>query len=154
MNLGWIYPRYVGPRLIIPGGILDGGYVRLATPVSMAISIGTCCSFCCQDDGHHRHQGNHELRLVEHARADCVCEVVVVVGLRGHCQAVYIYRSKNSSICIGVARYAKKTYQMFDKLHIFEDVLRSRQDSMCMDGGLGPWQSYASFIFIHIHINS
>ena len=33
MNLGWIYPRYVGPRLIIPGGILDGGYVRLATPV-------------------------------------------------------------------------------------------------------------------------
>ena len=38
MNLGPIYPgipgipRYVGPRLIIPGGTLDGGYVRFATP--------------------------------------------------------------------------------------------------------------------------
>ena len=32
MNLGPIYPRYVGTRLIIPGGTLDGGYVRFATP--------------------------------------------------------------------------------------------------------------------------
>ena len=120
------------------------------TVVSMVISIGTSCRSCCQDNGHHRHQGNHELRLVEHARADCVCEVVVVVGLRGHCQAVYISRSKNSSICIGVTRYAKKTCHTFDKLHSFEDVLKNRQDSMCMDGGLGPWQSYASFIFMYI----
>ena len=30
LKLGSIYPRYVGPRLIIPGGILDVGYVRLA----------------------------------------------------------------------------------------------------------------------------
>ena len=63
--------------------------------ISMLISMGTCCSFCCQDDGHHRHQGNHELRLVEHARADCVCGVVVV-GLRGHCQAVYIYPDRRT----------------------------------------------------------
>ena len=25
MKLGSVYPRYVGPRLIIPGGILEGG---------------------------------------------------------------------------------------------------------------------------------
>ena len=31
LKLGSIYPRYVGPRLIIPGGKLDGGYVRLDT---------------------------------------------------------------------------------------------------------------------------
>ena len=31
LKLGSIYPRYVGPRLIIPGGTLDGGYVRFAT---------------------------------------------------------------------------------------------------------------------------
>ena len=33
MNLGPISPRYVGPRSNIPGGTLDGGYVRFATPV-------------------------------------------------------------------------------------------------------------------------
>ena len=25
LKLGSIYPRYVGPRLVIPGGTLDGG---------------------------------------------------------------------------------------------------------------------------------
>ena len=29
LNLGPIYPRYVGPRLIIPGGTLDGGMLDL-----------------------------------------------------------------------------------------------------------------------------
>ena len=33
LKLGSIYPRYVGPRSNIPGGTLDGGYVRFATPV-------------------------------------------------------------------------------------------------------------------------
>ena len=39
MNLGPIYPRYVGPRLIIPGGTLDVGYVRFATPGRTEIII-------------------------------------------------------------------------------------------------------------------
>ena len=33
LKLGSIYPRYVGPRLIIPGvHWMGGGYVRFATP--------------------------------------------------------------------------------------------------------------------------
>ena len=34
LKLGSIYPRgYIEPRSNIPGGTLDGGYVRFATPV-------------------------------------------------------------------------------------------------------------------------
>ena len=29
LKLGPIYPRYIGPRLIIPGGTLDGGMLDL-----------------------------------------------------------------------------------------------------------------------------
>ena len=36
LKLGPIYPRYVGPRSNIPGGTLDGGYVRFATPAPYA----------------------------------------------------------------------------------------------------------------------
>ena len=33
LKLGSIYPRgYIEPRSNIPGGTLDGGYVRFATP--------------------------------------------------------------------------------------------------------------------------
>ena len=38
LKLGSIYPRYVGPRSNIPGGTLDGGYVRFATPVSVFVA--------------------------------------------------------------------------------------------------------------------
>ena len=43
LNLGPIYPRYVRPRSNIPGGTLDGGYVRFATPVMPYIYCRTRC---------------------------------------------------------------------------------------------------------------
>ena len=39
LDLGLTYRGYVGPRSNIPGGTLDGGYVRFATPELDAPSL-------------------------------------------------------------------------------------------------------------------